>query len=378
MKILYIADSTSIHTKRWVNYFRDGGHDISIITLGKKRETIPGIRHLANFEQFYYGSPTFLPVLFQVRRIVGMEKPDILHGHFVHQYGWLAALSGFHPLVITAWGTDILNLPEASRLKVGKYLTQHALKKADLLTGTSEHLRSEMIRLGARADRVHVIFWGVDIDRFRPDVDSTTLRKKLGIAPEQIVILSNRNHSALYNNDIVIEAMAQVLKSFPQAILVLQNAGGNLEPQLRSLVRKLGIDASVRFLQQFNHEDLPALYAMSQIYVSVPSWDAGPVSLKEAMACGAVPIISDLPGPGEWVTDEVNGKVVPIRRTDKLAWAIIDLLSNPGKRTRFSLTNAELIKENADHIGQMRKWMLFINLSLKGSYNASKYPQIIL
>jgi len=358
MKILYIADSTSIHTKRWVGYFRDIGHDVSIITLGKKREAIPGIRHLVNFDQFYYGSPTFLPVLMQARRIVRQENPDVLHGHFVHQYGWLAALAGRHPLVMTAWGTDILNLPEASRLKIGKYLTQYALKKADLLTGTSEHLKREMVRLGARADRVHVIFWGVDIDRFRTDVDSTALRKILGITPEQIVILSNRNHSELYNNDIVIEAMARVLKTFPQAILVLQNAGGNLEPQLRTLVRKLGIESSVRFLQQFNHEDLPALYAMAQIYVSVPSWDAGPVSLKEAMACGAVPIISDLPGPREWVTDEVNGKIVPIRCVDELAAAITDLLSNPKECKHFSLTNTQLIKEHADHLAQMKKMQI--------------------
>jgi len=355
MKILYIADSTSVHTKRWVSFFRDVGYDISIITLGKKREIIPGIRHLANFDQFYYGSPLFLQVLFRARRIIQKEKPDIVHGHFVHQYGWLAALIGFHPLAITAWGTDILNLPDASRLKLGKYLTQYTLKKADLLTGTSEHLKREMVRLGAREDRVHVIFWGVDIDCFRPDVDSTALRRKLGIASDQIVILSNRNHSELYNNDIVIEAMDRVLKIFPQTILILQNAGGNLEPKLRSLVRKLGIDASVRFLQQFNHEDLPALYAMSQIYVSVPSWDAGPVSLKEAMACGAVPVISDLPGPREWVADEVNGKIVPVRNSQKLTGAVIELLLDKDKLERFSAYNGRLIRDKAAHIDQMRK-----------------------
>jgi len=355
MKILYIADSTSIHTKRWVGYFRDVGHNISIITLGRKREIIPGIRHLANFDQFYYGSPLFLQVLFRARRIIQKEKPDIVHGHFVHQYGWLAALAGCHPLVITAWGTDILNLPDASRLKLGKYLTQYTLKKADLLTGTSEHLKREMVRLGASEDRVHVIFWGVDIDCFRPDVDSTALRRKIGIASDQIVMLSNRNHSELYNNDIVIEAMDRVLKIFPQTILILQNSGGNLEPQLRSLVRRLGIDSSIRFLQQFNHEDLPALYAMAHIYISVPSWDAGPVSLKEAMACGAVPVISDLPGPREWVTDEVNGKVIPIRNIGALAAAVIDLIRDKEKRIRIAEMNARLIKRSAAHEGQMKK-----------------------
>lgn len=355
MKILYIADSTSIHTQRWVCYFRDIGHDVSIITLGKKREIISGIRHLANFDQYYYGSPTFPSVLLRTRRLVRREQPDILHGHFVHQYGWLAAMTGFHPLVITAWGTDILNLPDASRIKIGKYLSRYTLRQADLSTGTSEHLKREMIRLGAPEERVHVIFWGVDIERFRPDVDTTALRRKLGIASDQIVILSNRNHSELYNNDIVIEAMVGVLKAFPQAILILQNSGGNLEPRLRELVRHLGIDSSVRFLQQFPHEELPALYAMAHIYVSVPSWDAGPVSLKEAMACGAVPIISDLSGPREWVNDDVNGKVVPVRNIERLTIAIIDLLQDRDQRARFASLNTRLIQRCAAHADQMEK-----------------------
>lgn len=355
MKILYVADSTSVHTRRWVGYFRDAGHDISIITLGRKRETIPGIRHLANFDQFYYGSPLFLPVLVEARRLVRKERPDIVHGHFVHQYGWLAAMVRHHPLVTTAWGTDILNLPGASRIKIGKYLTRHALKKADLLTATSEHLKREMVALGARTDRVHVIFWGVDIDRFRPDADATALRKDWGVEPDQTVILSNRNQTELYNNDIVVGAMFQVLKRFPRAILILQNAGGKLEPQLKSLVRELGMTGSVRFLPQFGHEQLPPLYALADVYVSVPSWDAGPVSLKEAMACGAVPVISDLPGPREWVADEVNGRVVPVRDIEALAAAVVDLIQDGEKRRRFAEVNARRIRENASHAEQMRK-----------------------
>jgi glycosyltransferase involved in cell wall biosynthesis len=355
LKILYIADSTSIHTKRWISYFRDAGHEISIITLGKKQETIPGIRHLANYGSFYYGSPYFLLVLFKARQIVIKENPDIVHGHFVHQYGWLAALIGKHPLVITAWGTDILNLPESSRIKIGKLLTQYALKKADLTTGTSEHLKAEMIRLKASPDRAHVIFWGVDVNNFKPDVDNTALRRKLGIDFDQTIILSNRNQSELYNNDIVIKAMPHILKNFPKAILILQNSGGNLEPQLKSLVQKMGITKSVLFLPQFSHEELPALYSLADIYISVPSWDAGPVSLKEAMACGAVPIISDLPGPREWICNEVNGKIVPVRDVEKLRDAVNDLMRHKEKLKLFAEYNVNLIRDKADHVVQMQK-----------------------
>jgi glycosyltransferase involved in cell wall biosynthesis len=266
----------------------------------------------------------------------------------------LAALCNFHPFVLTAWGTDILNLPHASRFKIGKLLTQYTLKKADLLTATSEYLKYEMIKLGADREKIHVIFWGVNTQKFRPDVDTTQIRNKLGIEDNRPVVLSNRNHIALYNNDIVIEAMYHVLKKFPKAVLILQNAGGGLEEDLKSLARKKGIEKSVIFLPQFKHDDMPPLYAMSDVYVSVPSWDAGPVSLKEAMASHSVPIISAVPGPMEWVEDESNGRVVSIRDKDKLSDAICDLLQHKDKREKFNKINRKMIEDKADQNNYMK------------------------
>jgi glycosyltransferase involved in cell wall biosynthesis len=240
MKILFIADSTSIHTQRWLKYFINQGNDIYLITIGKKEEKIPNVNHVINFDQFYYNSISFISVLAKTKKLIRKIKPQILHGHFVHQYGWLGALSGFHPFVLTAWGTDILNLPYESRSRIGKLLTTYSLKKADLLTGTSEYLKGEMVKLGANKNKVHVIHWGVDPDAFSPDIVHSELKKSLGIG-DHLVVLSNRNHIALYNNDIVIEAMSIVKKKFPNTVLILQNAGGPLEQNLKKLALKKGI-----------------------------------------------------------------------------------------------------------------------------------------
>ena len=349
MKLLFIADSTSIHTQRWVNYFIEKGHQVYLITIGLKREIIPGATHLANFDRFYYASPSFFPVLMKTRRILRAVRPDIVHGHFIHQYGWLAALSGFHPLVLTAWGTDILNLPEASRTGIGRWLTRYALKKADRMTATSEYLKTEMAKLGADPGRVRVFFWGVDPGKFRPDVDTAAICRRLNIKEDRPVILSNRNFLPLYNNDVVIDAMALVLRKHPGAILILQNAGGSLEEALKRRARDKGIVSSVIFLPQYPHEELPPLYALADVYVSVPSWDAGPVSLKEAMASHAAPVISAIPGPMEWVQDNINGRVVPVRDPERLAEAVCQLLADPGRRERFNRMNREMIETRADH-----------------------------
>jgi len=357
IRLLYIADSTSVHTQRWLKYFADRGYEIFIITIGKKRQTLPYAHHVFNFDQFYYNSPTFLKYLFKAKRLIKVIKPDILHAHFVHQYGWLAAFSGFHPFILTAWGTDILKLPYASRGKLGKWLTQYTLKKANVITATSAAARNEAIRLGADSKKTEVIFWGVDTQKFNPDIDVQELRKSLSIPEKALVVFSNRNCAPLYNIDIIIKAMVIVLKQYPETILMLQNSegGSRYEARLKRLVFVNRIERSVRFLPSYPHEKLPPLYALADIYVTVPTWDAGPVSLKEAMASNCAPIISNVAGPMEWVRHEENGLVVPVKDVDRLEKSILDLLVNKEKRLRFNQKNRRIILEKAEHTLQMQR-----------------------
>jgi L-malate glycosyltransferase len=357
IRILYIADSTSVHTQRWLRYFADLGYDIRLITIGQKRQILPYVQHVINFERFYYGSPSFIPTLLKTRRLIRSIRPDILHAHFVHQYGWLGALSGFHPFVLTGWGTDIIELPYASRFKIGKWLTRYALKKADAVTVTSDAAKRKAVALGALPEKVTVIFWGVDTEKFRPDIDTRQVRSELNIPDGSPVILSNRSFAPLYNNDIIIEAMEEILVKYPAAVLILQNAGdvpGGEQP-LKAKAEQMGILNSLRFLPSFDHDMLPPLYALADIYVSVPSWDAGPVSLKEAMACGCAPVISNVPGPIEWVRHDENGLVVPVRDPKKLARAVCRLLADPDMKDHFNVNNRKMILEHAGHASQMKQ-----------------------
>jgi len=78
MKILFIADSTSIHTQRWLKYFINQGNDIYLITIGKKREKIPNVNHVINFDRFYYDSISFISILAKTKKLIREIKPQIL------------------------------------------------------------------------------------------------------------------------------------------------------------------------------------------------------------------------------------------------------------------------------------------------------------
>ena len=352
MKICYIADQTSIHTQRWLKFFANSGHDIFLIPHCEADLDIENITILEKLPKLSYKSSSFFSTVKKAKSIIRKIQPDILHAHFVEQFGWLGALVDFRPFVVTAWGSDIYKLPYISKLGIGKKFTKYTLKKANLLTAISEDLKNEMIRLGTPKDNINIIHWGVELDRFKPDIKISELKKTLNIKHNP-VILSNRVFEENFNISVIIKAISLVLKRIPDAILLLQNSGGKLHDNIEKSIRSLGIWNSVRILPRYEYSDMPALYAMSDLYVSVPSYDAACISLTEAMACGSIPVISEVPGPMEWVKDDYNGKVVPAQNAKALASAICDLIENEEKMKFFRNRNLDLIRNKGDQ----KYWM---------------------
>ena len=354
MKICYIADQSSIHTIRWLKYFANAGHEIFLIPNSETDINLKNVTLLDTLPKLSYKSVNFFSTLGKAKSIINKIKPDILHAHFVEQFGWLGALVDYHPFVLTAWGTDIFKLPHVSRLGIGKKLTQYTLKRADLMTAISEDLKKAMIGLGAKKEKIKIIHWGVDLDKFKSDLDVSELKQNLSINSHP-VILSNRYFEKHYNIDIIVKAFARVLQKKPDAVLLLQNPGGRFEKDIEALIHNLKISKSVRRLPRYIYSDMPGLYAIADIYVSVPSWDAACISLTEAMACGAVPIISEVQGPMEWVKDDYNGRVVPVQQPEALADSICDLIENSEKRKQFRNRNLDLIQRKGDQKYWMEK-----------------------
>ena len=90
------------------------------------------------------------------------------------------------------------------------------------------------------------------------------------------------------------------------------------------------------------------LYRRATVAVSVPSSDGMPQSVLEAMACGAVPVLSDLPSLREWVSDGREAFFVPIGDSTALSQAIVRLLDDPVLLARLRSAGQERVREQAD------------------------------
>jgi glycosyltransferase involved in cell wall biosynthesis len=133
-------------------------------------------------------------------------------------------------------------------------------------------------------------------------------------------VISDRALEPLYNVDTIIRAFATVRAEVPEARLVIANDGSQRR-RLESLARELGLQEAVTFAGHLSPEALRDALAAAQVYVSVPDSDSLALSTMEAMAVGALPVVSDLPSQ-TWIEDGENGLRVPPHDIDALASAL--------------------------------------------------------
>jgi glycosyltransferase involved in cell wall biosynthesis len=351
MKFCFLATANSIHSFKWIKYFAEKGHEIHWISLQKNE--FGDLKNVKFYLLKQY--PTkFLDIIFNaisVKKLIKEIKPDILHAHYAGVNGILGALSGFHPFVLTAWGSDIL---VAGKNFLTKPLIKLALRKADLITCDAEHMKEAMIKLGAKPEKIKIIYFGVDTKKFCPGPKDEELIRKLGIEDCPVVI-SLRNLEPIYDVETLIRAIPLVLKEIPSVKFIIAGKGFE-EEKLKNLAKELKVSESVRFVGFIPNDELPKYLRTVDVYVSTSLSDAGiSASTAEAMACG-LPVIITKTGENEkWVKDSEGGYLIPIKNPKILAEKIVYLIKNEKLRKEFSKVNRATIEEKNNYYKEMGK-----------------------
>jgi len=353
MKICYIAEGSSIHTQKWMKYFAGRGHELHLISR-KPFEAIDS----KGLNSYWLTSARY-PVLLRypydtlrVRRLIKEIKPDMLHVHYAVGYGLLGALSGFHPFILSVWGSDILVAPKQSKIYRGT--VKLAIGRADVIHCDADHIIAPLIKLGAKPEKIKLIYFGVDTQKFKPADRNKKLQEELGIVNSPTVI-SIRSLEPIYDIETLISSIPMVLKEIPEAKFLIVG-GGSQEAKLKEQGESLGISQSVKFTGRISNDELPEYLNSVDIYVSTSLSDAGLASsTAEAMACGLPVIITDFGDNKKWVEDGTNGFLIPLKNSQVLASKIIQLIRNKEVRDKFGQINRQIIEERNDWQKEMRK-----------------------
>jgi glycosyltransferase involved in cell wall biosynthesis len=316
-----IADGRSIHTQRWAAYFAQKGHAVHLITYDPMGLSIDGVtEHVlgSRWKNLYL---SFIPRHLGVARIVREIKPDLIHAHFIAKYGFHLPGLRFHPSVVSAWGDDVLILPDKSPLV--RLFTKKVLDSVDLIYAVSDNIRNRIIGdFSIPEDKVCHLPFGIDTSRFAPAEDGRPVDHTI------VEVFSNRGFFPVYDSATLVKGFALALKTNPQLRLTLKGDGPE-EDKTKLLVESLGISAAVTFLKKTDYSQVPSDYHNADIFITTSVSDGTPVSILEAMASGIPVIASAIGGIPEWITDGENGVLVPSRSPEAFAGAILRLAADP-------------------------------------------------
>ncbi len=254
---------------------------------------------------------------------------DVIDAHFYYPDGVAAALLARHfgkPLVITARGSDLNEYP---RWRAPRLLMQWAARRAQASVGVAQALVDVLRGWAVDASRLHVIRNGVDLERFRPLLQ-TEARAALGLDGTP-VLLSVGNLLELKGHPLVVEALTIIRRTHPRAQLAILGEGPERDRLMR-LARQLGLGDAVRLVGRVPNEQLAPWYSAADALVLASSREGWANVLLESMACGTPVVATRVGGTPEIVAAPQAGVLVDRRDAASIAAAVLGLLEAPPDR----------------------------------------------
>jgi Glycosyltransferase len=352
LTVCFFGDVAARHLLRWSLYFAKHGYRTHVITFNDKLVDDYGPVDVHVIQKRFHGGGfiaralNILPILFKTKQLLNRIKPDIIHGQDAGGNSWIAALTGFHPFIVTPWGSDILIHPRSST--VTRILTRFALQKADLIVCDGENTKEEIRKSGIPSYKIKLFTFGVDVEKFKPLPG--------GKNPDgSKIVISTRFLTEVHNLEALIMAIPTVIEEFPKVKFVLIGDGDKKE-SLEKLSGELGIADFVEFAGRVTEKEMVSRFQAADVYVSTSLSESGlAASTAEAMACELPVVNTDTGDIRLWIKDGEGGFVVPVKEPAVLAHKIIYLLKNSAVRTAFGKRHRTIIEEKNNYYCEMDK-----------------------
>lgn len=335
MRILFVSDAASVHTQRWAESFRDQGDEVHVASFRPAQIAGVQVHVLPTFGLGRAGYLLAVPVL---KRLAIRLRPHVVHAHYLTSYGFVAAVARLRPLVVTAWGSDVLLSPQESAL--AGWLAGFAVRHADAVTTVATHMNAAVVAMGATASHITVLPFGVDTALFKPSA-----APRAAVPPLRII--STRNFAPLYSVHTLVEAV-RLLHASGLAVRLDLVGEGPLRNGLQAQVNAAGLQERVHFHGHVSHPALALLLGAAQVYVSTAVSDGSSVSLNEAMACGCFPVATEIAANEQWIKQGQNGLMFKTGDAAALAACITRAGSDEPLREAAAHINRATVEQRAN------------------------------
>ena len=265
----------------------------------------------------------------ELRALMVQGNYDIVHTHssVAGVVGRLAALAARIPVIVHhvhGWGLQedmskgirmlYLGLERICARFTGRLI---AVSKPNIQKGLEHRICQE--------DKFVLIYYGIELEKFRQKIDEAQVRLELGLDPECKVVGMIGRLDKQKNPLDFIRAAAIVAEDYPQVQFLIAGEG-SLRPECESLINELNLQDKF-FLLGFRN-DIDRIMPILTFTVMSSLWEGLPVAFQEAMSAGKPIIANDVDGASDAIVDHETGYLVTPHQPQEMAERILFLLKN--------------------------------------------------
>ena len=191
-----------------------------------------------------------------------------------------------------------------------KYIIRNFLRGTEAIICPSEMVLETVNSYGVTLPK-RVIPTGIEIDRFKRDdiepEETAKLRVELGLAENEIMLLSLSRIAAEKNIQAVIHALPDILEEFPVKLVIVGH--GPYAENLKELVKELELTDKVVFTGPVENEKTAYYYKAADFFISASTSETQGLTYLEAMAAGTRVLAAKNPYLSELINDDEFGQL---------------------------------------------------------------------
>lgn len=350
-KIFYLVDSLNIggtetQAVELACRMEPAKYDVTLACLRKEGPLLEKLNGSAvNVVEFHpKGGIDSARGLYQLARMVAYlrrGKFDVVHAHdlWSNLMGVVAGKLAGVPVIVTSQ-RDLSHADwyQGSRKK---WLRRAQNASSAVLTNARMIREGLVSGEGLAADKVRVIYNGVDLDRFEP---SPSMRAKLfpGMERAKLIVLVGNMHTDVKGHPTLIAAAPEVVSRFPQARFVLVG-DGEKRKDFEAAAQTAGIGGHFMFLGR--RHDVADILGACDVAVLPSAAEGMPNAVLEYMAAGLPVVASAVGGNLEVIADGATGLLVPPGDAAALGQTLSRLVADDVLALRLARKGRELVEQ---------------------------------
>jgi len=271
------------------------------------------------------------------RRLVDTTDYDLCHAFFAIPCGAIAyGLRGRLPYIVSLRGSDVPGFNSRFNwMNAGlKPAFRRVLAGASAVQANSEGLM-KLAHLTSPDTPIDIIYNGVDCRQFSP-AGSASGSSEENVAAKLVSVCRLIGRKGI---DDLIRALPAIKAGLGPVELTVVGAG-NLKDSLSALAESEGVGRDITWLGAVDHDELPAIYRRSDLFVLPSHFEGMSNALLEAMASGLPVVVTATGGADELI--DGNGLIVGAGDSGALGRAVIDILGDASKGRAYGARSREI------------------------------------